>query len=159
LGYDIGDKKQRFSERTIKIAATFGELYRLECLGEASANHEVLTKKYPIQGSIGLDEVFNSYIDIGKNGKFDTGGESYTDTIRFTTSINGSIKPSVTLAKAGRTITAEADLTATRKDVHELKVFLTPPSSSKALPAQKVIITQMPAVRVRARVERQPPTY
>ena len=112
-----------------------------------------------MSGNIGLGSVISDYLHVEKSGKFKSGGESYTDKIQFTTTINGSLKPSIDIArKGGEAIKASADLTGIRKDQHALTIYLSPSESSdKAGGVQQVQILQMPAVRVRADVLRLPP--
>jgi uncharacterized protein YukE len=166
LGYDVGDKRRRESDRQVKLAATFKELVRLDCSEIVLPEETRLPRMYPITGTIGLDEVIWDYmvmthrIDRQKGTKFQstTAGDSYRDKIRFTTTINGALKPGINLSKRmGQLIEASADIGADRMDVHELTIYLTPPGAPTAGSPQEVIIKQMPAVRVRARALEQSP--
>jgi hypothetical protein len=179
MGYDVGDKRQRQAKRTVKLASTFDELalsyensgnghnngdsHRLDCRNASLPAPDPLPRTYPITGNIGLDGVFREYIEMLKSGKFKSGGESYMDKIQFTTTVNGGLKPAIDLArKPGPTIKASADINASRKDLHILSVFLTPPDGSdkagdKAGGAQELAITRMPAVRIRGDIVRLPP--
>lgn len=163
IGYDVGDKKQRLSDRTIKLSTSFGELYQLDCGAAYEPGDSNALSRYPITGSIGLDEVIGSYIKILRKGNsFNSNDkESYKDKIEFTTTVNASINPSVTLTKlSGHEAKAEGSFGATRKDVHTVTIFLKSPGSggSKSKP-QSVAITSMPTLRVRAHVNRQPPYF
>lgn len=173
VGYDLGDKRQRLAKRTVKLASTFDELLasfdpiepntkeqaKLTCLGVVPAAPDRFPRRYPITGNIGLAEVFGDYIEMLKNGKFKSGGESYQDKIQFTTTINGALKPGIDLArKPGPTIKVSADMNASRKDLHIVTVFLTPPGDGdKEGTVQNLVITSMPAVRLRGDIIRVPP--
>ena len=172
IGYDVGDKRQRLAKRTVKLAATFDELLaafdppkrktadKLNCRDVSSPPPEALPRRYPITGNIGLDGVIRDYIAMLRSGKFKAGGESYTDKIQFTTTINGALKPGIDLArKPGPTIKASADISGSRKDVHILTLFLTPPGDGDGEKggSQSVVITGMPAVRIRGDILRLPP--
>ena len=162
LGYDVGDKRQRLAERKVKLISSFGELVRFKCEGISSSDRlRRLPGRYPMTGNIGLEEVILDYILYKEDeaGKFKTGGESYTDKIQFTTTVNGSIKPGIDIArKPGPTVKASAVLDGSRKDVHQLTIFLAPPGGDdKSDAVQQVVITQMPAVRVRTEILRLPP--
>jgi hypothetical protein len=50
------------------------------------------------------------------------------------------------------------DLTADRKDVHELTIFLTPPGQAATGGGpQEIVIRQMPPIRVRTKTVEQSP--
>ena len=127
LAIGAGDNKQRFSDRTIKLGATFADLIKVD---DCVPQEERLAHRYPIKGRIGLDEVVEQYVLISedKHSNLASGKKDiYTDTIRFTTEISGSVSPSFSIAPAlGRTISADLDLAVDRKDVHEVVVSLVP---------------------------------
>jgi hypothetical protein len=174
LGYAVGDKRIRESDRQVKLIASFGELIKLanpyrpvkrdvsSCDDVEVAETPRFPLRYPITGEIGLSEVISDYMKVTalKGGKFEAGSssDSYRDKISFTTTINGGINPGVNLNKRmGQLIEANLDLNADRKDVHELMIFLTPAGAPKASSAQEVVIREMPAIRVRARSVEQSP--
>ena len=171
LGYGVGDKRQRMSDRQVRLVASFGELVQLvepdkpddpSCDDVEIPEEHRFPRRYPITGEIGLAEVIWDYMRVNKlkSGKFQAGGanNSYRDKITFTTAINGGLTPGLNLSKRmGQLIQADVDLTADRKDVHELIIFLTPPGAAPAASPQEVIIRQMPAVRVRSRSVEQSP--
>jgi hypothetical protein len=170
MGYDVGDKRQRLAKRTVKLAATFDEFVvsladrrdgnqpKLDCRRANIPAPGAAPGTYPITGNIGLEIVIREYIAMLNSGKFKAGGESYTDKIQFTTTINGGLKPSIDLArKPGPTVKVSGDISATRKDVHALTLSLAPPEGDKSAGAQEVVISRMPAVRIRGDVIRLPP--
>ena len=148
LGVGLGDKKQRFSDRTIKLSTTFGDLIKMDdCIADEGRG----SFRYPIAGRIGLDEVIKQYVLINedKYSKLSaTKKDIYTDTIRFTTEINGSLNPSFSIAPAlGRTISADLTLSADRKDIHEVVVSIIPykaKTPTKPTPVQIVNIGEFP---------------
>lgn len=172
LGYDVGDKRQRLAKRTVKLASTFDELLasfdvpdpkkpnKLNCLDVTPALPDRRPRRYPINGNVGLAEVFADYMKMLRSGKFKTGGESYTDKIQFTTTINGALKPGIDIArKPGPTVKVSADLNGSRKDLHIVTVALSPGDvdGDKGGAVQNLVITSMPAVRIRGDIIRLPP--
>jgi hypothetical protein len=166
LAYDVGDKKQRLNERTVKVVSTFAELIvekDQNCGDVAVAVDERFPRRYPITGEIGLDEVISDYLIVaGRKGrKFSTtDGKSYFNAITFTTTVNGGLNPSISLTKRmGQLVDADVDLAVIRKDVHKVTIYLKPPGSpAKPAATQEIIIKQMPTVRTRTRIVRQQPT-
>jgi hypothetical protein len=164
LGYDVGDTKQRMSNRKVRVISTFGELLdesKLNCWDIMVAEETRFPRRYPITGQIGLDEVISDYLLVAaaQGHKFKDGGESYTDTITFTTTVSGGLNPGVNLSKRmGQLVEADLDLSLSRKDMHKVTVFLTPPGGASPGPANEIIIKQMPAVRTRTSNVREPPS-
>ena len=115
MGYDVGDKRERLAKRTVKLAASFGELAssfekrndddgderngggKLYCGDVDMMAPDQFPRVYPMTGNIGL-EGGREYLAMLKNGKFKSGGESI-QTIQFTTTMNGSLKPGIDLAR------------------------------------------------------------
>ncbi len=166
LGYDVGDKKSRLSDRRVTAIETFGELLKLTCgignVGHRSEYQQVehhRAGRYPMQGNIGLEEVIIEYLRLRQSERLVATGESYSDKIQFTTTLNGALKPSVAIARSiGQKISAEAEIGISRKDKHEVTLTLSPRSAPGApLETQPIAIVQLPAVRVRANVVRLPP--
>ena len=79
---------------------------------------------YPITGRIGLDEVVRTYFVLDRGG---TELRSFSDQLSFTTTIGGSIKPSVELnplAGQLRLTEASGSLVANRTDVHKVRIVI-----------------------------------
>ena len=84
---------------------------------------------YPITGSIGVGRAVRTFIDIveqgGKLGSAEK--DSFVDTLKFTTEIMGGVNASVALAPVAhsfRIVSAEAHLSGSRKDIHQLILSL-----------------------------------
>jgi hypothetical protein len=84
---------------------------------------------YPISGSIGVGRAVRTYIDIveqgGKLGSADK--DSFVDTLKFTTEIKGGANASIALEpvpNSFRIVSASAQLSGSRKDVHKLILSL-----------------------------------
>jgi len=160
LGASLTDKRQRLGERKVNLVQTFGELNDLPCKENLSVDR-FRSHRYPITGSIGLAEVFKQYLNVvspkEKFGKFDdTGGKSFSDRIAFTTDIGGTLKPSISRKDGPRLLNANIDLGASRKDVHELQVYIRPVKSDAkdtVTTIQEIVIHRMPP----ARIVRMPP--
>jgi hypothetical protein len=122
FGTDVaaGRDRKRETERKFIIAETFEELERLQgCLKDDRENWT-----YPITGRIGLDEVVRTYFVLDRGG---TELRSFSDQLSFTTTIGGSIKPSVELnplAGQLRLTEASGSLVANRTDVHKVRIVI-----------------------------------
>jgi hypothetical protein len=79
---------------------------------------------YPLDGSIGVGRVVRTFIDIS-----DQGGakDSFVDTLTFTTKVGGDANASIKLAAVPhsfRLVSASADLSGSRLDIHKMTVSL-----------------------------------
>jgi hypothetical protein len=79
---------------------------------------------YPLDGSIGVGRVVRTFIDIS-----DQGGakDSFVDTLTFTTKVGGDANASIKLAAVShsfRLVSASADLSGSRLDIHKMTVSL-----------------------------------
>jgi hypothetical protein len=92
---------------------------------------------YPITGSIGLREVMKTFIAISEQGG---GKDSFVDTLTFTTTISGSVSPSLKLKSVPhsfRLVSAGGTASADRTDLHKVTISLafpvptTPPGPPK----------------------------
>lgn len=135
IGVAAGDKKQRKGRREIRVVATFRELLGLEKECEEGkyfmAEDGLHTLRYPIRGRIGLDEVITEYLTILRSkfalSEVASSGKTYMSIITFTTTIDGSIKPSATIARSsGDRYVGNALLSGQRQDVHEATIVLMP---------------------------------
>jgi hypothetical protein len=151
----------RQAVRKFTTVDTFGELKSLQpfCSPETiQANFP-----YPIAGSIGLDEVIRTAIELDNLGLESAGVGSlggltaaFSDELIYTTMFDtGAIAPSVSLnAVPGvfRLASASASLQATRQDIHHLTLAIAlpnpPPSTpkgelrmkSRAIPVAQMIL-------------------
>jgi hypothetical protein len=164
LAYNAGDSKKRMGKRNVKVLSSFSDLIDEEkhnCWDVDLADDRRLPRRYPITGKIVMEEVIANYLRISsvKGHKFVTPDtKSYTDTITFTTTLSAGINPSISLTRRmGQLIDANVDLDVSREDIHTATIFLTPPSSTKADEPKDLIIKQMPAIRTRTSIVRQPP--
>lgn len=89
---------------------------------------------YPMTGSIGLARAVTSFLKISvQEGALDT----FTDELTFTTTLDGRVGGAVTLApvpREFRLVSASANLTGSRMDMHKVKISMAFP---KARPTQK----------------------
>jgi hypothetical protein len=79
---------------------------------------------YPITGSIGLRKVVETFIALSEQGG---GKDSFVDSLAFTTTIGGSLNPSLKLSpvpNAFRLVEASAGASAGRTDLHRVKISL-----------------------------------
>lgn len=128
IGFGGGLERKRLASREFKFAEPFEKLGRIEhCVrGTLSAN-----VVYPIAGKIGLSEVVDTFFGLYA---IQPDMEDFTDQIRFTTRAHGKLNPAIELSPATQGLflaKASADLTNQRKDVHELTVTFSLPSSPR----------------------------
>ena len=71
----------------------------------------------------------------------------YTDQIIFTTTIGGSVNPSVTLRPVAlEEVSASLDIGGSREDLHSVTVNLTPPSAATDAGVTRVQIVSEPGL-------------
>ncbi|GAA0771961.1 hypothetical protein GCM10009077_04080 [Roseibium denhamense] len=117
LGLTIGTENglQRIGERKFTIAETVSELSNeVDCSDTSKKQGGNIF--YPISGEIGMYEVLNTFFNISRSV---TTVNAYTDRIEFTTTISGSVSPSIELSRADLT-NASAKVSAGRVDTHQL---------------------------------------
>ncbi len=144
IGIASEDAKERESDRNAKFALKFKDLDDISCGASPPNKRGIRTAHYPIRGEIGLDEVFYQYVALleRKEGKFDK-GESYTNQIKFTTTLSGSINPSFQLSPSGiDQLSGTFSAGASRKDIHSLLLSLTSPAPDAAPAVTRVEIVQ-----------------
>ncbi|MBX9592562.1 MAG: hypothetical protein K2X43_25015 [Hyphomonadaceae bacterium] len=93
---------------------------------------------YPILGSVGMRDIIRRFVDINKIGS--TAAENklagqegkFVHTLKFTLKFVGGVKPSFAIERLdGRKIGGELDLSAHRKDEHQLVVAMAPPAADE----------------------------
>jgi hypothetical protein len=122
--------KTRFGKRTFSAQETFADLIlRVDwCDGFEVRRRNLL---YPITGSIGLRKVMETFIAISEQGG---GKESFVDALAFTTTISGSVNPSLKLnpvPSSFRLVSASLTASADRTDLHKVKISLAFPVPEK----------------------------
>ena len=131
IGLIGSDTLIRNGDRKFALGATFRDLYDIGPNCEDFVEDESKPKitHYPIvSGNIGLKEVFEQYLMLTNRKKVNLGkSDSYTDTITFTTTLDGSLGPTLTLTPAtGKIFTSGLTIGGIRKDVHQLIVAIAP---------------------------------
>jgi hypothetical protein len=123
------EERTREADRNVRIAASFGELMKLEnCAGNPGNG---LPLRYPIEGNVGLDEVIVQYMKIVLDKEKFTlkaakDGDTYSDKITFKTTISGGANPKVSINHAsGHTFTGGIDLSGSRTEEHILHIIFT----------------------------------
>ena len=96
LGVSAGSAFQRENKRSFDIADTFPNLFT-EYLQRECSNFDLEAEDatYPVTGRIGLDETIGTFVKLQE---FAGGVRNYTEKLTFTTTLNGSIKPKLTLS-------------------------------------------------------------
>ena len=122
--------KTRVGKRTFSAQETFADLILRNdwCDGFAPRDRNIL---YPITGSIGLRKVVETFIALSEQGG---GKDSFVDALAFTTTISGSVNPSVKLnpvPNSFRLVSATAGAAADRTDLHKVKISLAFPVPEK----------------------------
>jgi hypothetical protein len=139
FGLSLGASSDRKSEtiRNFRVSDTFGELRKMtlcENTERPGADHI-----YPIAGSIGLDEVVRTFVDLNEFNRLSPTDSSkvpvLADTFKFITMISGSATPTLTLVPLRpnrfNLTSASIPLSASRTDLHSVLVAM-------SLPPQKL---------------------
>lgn len=139
VAFSAGDKKQRKGQRSFKLADSFKELRQLRC-GDVIIKE---SRRYPITGVIGLDEVVANFLHVARLAQPKGKLSDFTDTITFTTKMNGSINPTIALIPAkGHTRNGGILLSVDREDSHQVLVGLKLPltdAERRAAELEKVV--------------------
>ncbi len=138
FGLTAKTERKRKNVRRFRIVdqaddlATGASFRRDEC-ENLKAGHDL---GYPITGELGLDETIGTFLRLNErvdlraaDGTAET--PTMTDTITFTTAVEGSFNPNLALSRGPATIRiSQIGLTslARRSDVHELVVAVNLPS-------------------------------
>jgi hypothetical protein len=120
--------KTRTGKRTFSSQETFYDLILRDhwCGNFEPRNRNIV---YPITGSIGLRNVVKTFMALSEQGG---GKDSFVDLLTFTTTISGSVNPSLKLnpvSESFRLVSASASLSADRTDLHQVKISLAFPVS------------------------------
>jgi hypothetical protein len=156
LGLGGGAKRTRESVRKFDVASTFNELHsalkREECLSIVATDGDRL---YPITGKIGLKEVFRTFIALHEVRG--TVKDNFSDQLTFTTKLNVSVTPKITLSPGPidqfRLADASAQLSAYRLDEHAVTVTLKRADIAGA--AKGAVLRQLETLRTEDFFERQ----
>jgi hypothetical protein len=155
IGIGGSDTAKRDGERKLSLVISFMDLYETPCADPSVAVAEtgVRATHYPVRGNIGVHEVLEQYFKILDRAKADqdavnggrteedddesngNGGgkarkifaktDSYVDTLTFTTTLTGSINPSVTLNPTPKDqFAASLGWSGTREDQHTVTISL-----------------------------------
>jgi hypothetical protein len=127
LGGTASLHKTRVGNRKFKASETFATLLAQRSLCNRN-NKEYIPRDenliYPITGSIGLRKLVKTFVAIAdQNG----GKDSFVDTLSFTTTISGSVNPTLTLnavPHSFRLVSASGTILADRTDMHQIIVSL-----------------------------------
>jgi hypothetical protein len=125
------DAVSRNNIRRFTIAESFGELLKnekLQCVdGYLPSNFQ-----YPIAGTIGMRELVSTFIDLNEDKDLSPTSKEvpqvFGDTLKFSTTLMGSVTPHVVLAPVGNRWGVDPPtnigLSAGRVDVHQLTIGL-----------------------------------
>jgi hypothetical protein len=159
IGFDSALDKKRQSDRAVGMSTTFGELYDLyeskscDTAGLTDPEHR-RARVYPITGNVGMRELVDQYIKIRKDTTLAKSvlGDSklFSDKIVFTTEVSGGVAPSIDLSPTPKhKISFGIDLSASRKDVHEVIVDIAPAKQAAPTPDATLNIGSLPEVGIR----------
>ena len=150
LQVGAGVAKSRVGERNIEVIEHFNDMGRLDCTGTSDAYRNLA---YPITGSIGMDEIVDTFLRLGESGagrkSVETGIEgfrqnvTFVDNLKFTTKVVAGIAPKIVLdAVPGsfRLVEASGDFSAERTDFHQLTVTMTFPVTVEGTPVSARVL-------------------
>ena len=140
LGLAGNLNKTRVGKRAFSAQETFKDLILRNdwCDGFEPLDRNIV---YPITGSIGLRKAVGSFMAIAEQGG---GKDSFVDTLTFTTTIGGSVTPSLKLnpvPHSFRVVSAGGSLSADRTDMHKVTISLAFPVPVAAAKPKKGIPT------------------
>jgi hypothetical protein len=162
----FGNDRLRQTVRNFRVADTFGELRLYTGCGQpvVMANHV-----YPITGTIGLNEVVKTFIDLNENQNLTGTKEKETvpvlaDTFNFQTTISGSVEPKITLSPLRpRLDVQDASIlgSVSRKDFHKVIVAMSLAPKTAAPPGKgsgtiRKTLGLLPGIRKPPRATRTP---
>src|SRR5262245_44564131 len=120
-----GSNRIRDGFRNFELLDSFDDLRKLNCTRDREA-HWV----YPLTGDVGMYEAVATFIRLQKAD--DPGGTrvfTFADTLTYTTTWTGGVNASLTLAPVRdrfRVTAANAGLTNSRSDTHNVVIAMTP---------------------------------
>lgn len=126
VGIAGGKELSRQNKRKFKVIETIEELAFSQPCSEAPETSKEFI--YPITGSVGMDEVIDTFYRLSRQGVVLT---TFSDQLTFTTKIIGGITPRVILSPIAdkfRLAGASAELSSDRVDTHQLFFTLALPS-------------------------------
>ncbi|MEA2860955.1 MAG: hypothetical protein QOC72_2994 [Methylobacteriaceae bacterium] len=130
LAVTATNDRQRQTIRNFRVTDTFGALRKTRfCDDEVPTGGNYI---YPVAGTIGLDELIKTFIDLNEFNNLAGPDKKETvpvlaDTFSFLTMFGGSVTPSVTLAPVTSRFhlaSASVPLGASRKDMHKVIIAL-----------------------------------
>lgn len=132
LGVTAENKRQRKNFRNFRIQESAGQLIEDAGLAEECRQIESgVGVFYPITGKIGLEESLRTYLRLlgtkKLTGPAGGGVPTFADTLEFTTTVGGSINPSISLSGPRSNISLRqtgVGIGMLRTDVHRLKIVL-----------------------------------
>lgn len=128
----------RVGSRVFGTEDNWGELISNETLCKRAREPRGGNILYPITGSLGVDRLVETFIDIEEQGG---AKDSFVDTLTFTTSVSGDANASLKINPVSnrfRLISATADIGASRLDVHKLTLSIAFPKEDAPNPNKGV---------------------
>jgi hypothetical protein len=120
------DKSRTNTRRFYKVESFEELLFSKDCLAKELRGPDFV---YPITGEIGLAKTVEDFIKLTTRGARTDGDakdvKNFSEQLTFSTEISGTVAPRVRLSPVGdafRLADANGELTAKRRDVHELTV-------------------------------------
>jgi len=146
LGIGGLHERERKNQRTFRLVETIEDLvFNRELIRQGNCNERNFDGKknpnYPIYGKINLEDSFATFallvLDVKLGQKFETENDKaglgklftqdLTDLITFTTTVEGSANPSITLdplRTSANLTSASVNLSNRRVDTHQLRLIL-----------------------------------
>jgi hypothetical protein len=129
LGSTAGVKFERKTLRKFQVTNSFFELHTLPRLDCRAIAAPIANMIYPITGKIGVEEVFQTFVNIDSGAGLVTDStHKFSDTLTFTTSLIASATPKIALDPIAnrrfRLADASAALIAARSDEHQVTIAL-----------------------------------
>jgi hypothetical protein len=129
---DINGKaeKSRNNVRFFRIIDTFQGLKDYKFCNEEV---ESANPAYPISGTVGIDEVVNTFIKLERLSKLTitakSGDNIFSETLKYTTDLTAGVNPTLMLRTAAGSLKlkeASVDASVQRKDIHQVTIAIAP---------------------------------
>jgi hypothetical protein len=155
LAVGAGTDRQRQTIRNFRVSDTFGELRTMRECAYPYEHHRNYV--YPVTGSIGLDEMVRTFVELNEANRLAGLGNSkvpvMADTFSFLTTISAGTTSVVTLAPASAAIgfaasPAPSSLGVSRRDTHKVVIAMSlPPETEEVARPRPGLLSLSPVTK------------
>jgi hypothetical protein len=122
LAGSAADHRTRQAVRTVTISSNIKQLREKNC-NAVDLVQDTRARRLPLTGNVGMTDLVRQYLKLAKL----YGPSDLTDTLTFTTDVNGTVNPSINLTpSSGAHIKANINSFAQRLDTHTIIASIAP---------------------------------